>query len=203
MDKKTEDTYLSLAAPSEGVYKEKGSKFLAFAFPIASEEEAKTHLQFLRKKYYDARHYCFAYRLFYPHECVRTSDDGEPAHTAGDPILGQLRSRALNNVLIVVVRYFGGTKLGAGGLIHAYRTAAADALDHAFVVTKMVESTLRIEFDYLLSNDVMKILKHSSVSILEQGWESTSYIRFSVRKSVVENLKMEFQKLVSVKVIEE
>lgn len=135
----TTDTYLTISDDSEGFYKEKGSKFLSFAFPVHHEEDIKEKLDILRKKYYDARHHCYAYVLGKDKEIFRANDDGEPNHSAGDPILGQIKSNQLTNILIVVVRYFGGVKLGVGGLISAYRTAAAEAISNNVIVEAIVK----------------------------------------------------------------
>ena len=148
-----------MAKKTEGFYKEKGSKFLAFAFPVSSEEEIKEQILVLKKEYYDARHHCYAYILGKDAAHYRANDDGEPGHSAGDPILGQIRSHNLTDVLIVVVRYFGGTKLGVGGLIHAYKTAATDAIANNTIVKKIVTASIKIHFEYLSMNSVMKLIK--------------------------------------------
>jgi len=151
--------FLTISSSSEGLYKAKGSKFLAFAFPVSSEEEVKEKLDFLRKKYFDARHHCYAYRLGANGERYRANDDGEPANSAGKPVLGQLVARNLTNVLVVVVRYFGGILLGVGGLAQAYKQAAADALDHAEIITGAVTETWLLTFAYADMNLVLKVLK--------------------------------------------
>ncbi len=187
------DTYLSLAKSSEGFYKEKGSKFLAFAFPVSSEEEIKEKILVLKKEYYDARHHCYAYILGKDATHYRANDDGEPGHSAGDPILGQIRSHHLTDVLIVVVRYFGGTKLGVGGLIHAYKTAAADAIANNTIVKKIVTASIKIHFEYLSMNSVMKLIKDYDLKIVEQIFDNQCFINFSVREKlridVVKKLK--------------
>ena len=157
------DTFKSISGPSEGLYKEKGSKFLAFAYPVVSEEEVRTVLDRIRKEYYDARHHCYAYRLGLTGNVWRYNDDGEPSSTAGRPIYGQILSRELSDVLIVVVRYFGGTKLGVPGLIRAYKTAAADALDHARTVEKVASERYAVTFDYVAMDRVMRILKDMGI----------------------------------------
>ena len=162
------DTYLALSKSSEGFYKEKGSKFLAFAFNVQNENEIKNHLQDLKKTYYDARHYCYAYILGINGENYRANDDGEPGHSAGDPILGQIRSNNLTNTLIVVVRYFGGTKLGVSGLINAYKTAAADAIANNFVRENLILIEIRIQFEYPMLNHVMKLVKDYELEIISQ-----------------------------------
>ena len=164
------DHYLSISGESEGLYKEKGSKFLAFAFPVGSEEEVREKLEMLRKTYYDARHHCYAYRLGNDGEKSRANDDGEPGHSAGDPILGQIKSRELTNALVVVIRYFGGTKLGVSGLINAYKTAAAEALELNTIVTHDITHLIRFSFPYEEMNTVMKLCKDLDLKIKEQGY---------------------------------
>ena len=177
---------MTVYKPGEGDYKEKGSKFLAFAIPVEGEDEIKTNLEILRKKYYDARHHCYAYVLDHEGSRYRANDDGEPAHSAGDPILGQIRSRRLTNVLVVVVRYFGGTKLGVSGLIHAYKTAASEALENAG--TKQVEILQKviIHFSYDLTSDIMALVR--DFTILNQNFTDTCSIEVAVNSSMVENL---------------
>lgn len=160
--------YMTVASKAEGFYKEKGSKFLSFIFPVENEEEVEDELGELRKQYHDARHHCYAYILGPDRDRVRANDDGEPAHSAGDPILGQLKSRELTNVLCVVVRYFGGTKLGVGGLIAAYRTAAAEALASATIVEKEVVQHIRIAYPYASTNEVMRLTDEFNLNILDQ-----------------------------------
>ena len=175
------EQYRTISQPADGLYKDKGSKFLAFAEPVSSVEEAKERLEYYRKEYDDARHVCYAYRIL---ECAptsdepyklerfeRSSDDGEPSGTAGRPIMGRLESRDLINVLVVVVRYFGGILLGTGGLIVAYREATADALAHAEIVEREVMYTQTVRFPYERMNDVMRILKNQNARIIRQDWE--------------------------------
>jgi uncharacterized YigZ family protein len=161
-------SYKTIKSPAEGSYKEKGSKFLAFAFPVQSEEEIKQKLAELRKKYFDARHHCYAFTLGADKNRFRAADDGEPNHSAGDPILGQIRSKELTNVLIVVVRYFGGTKLGVGGLITAYKTAAEEALNNAMVIECEVMRAIKLQYDFSASAEVMKLVKEFDVKIISQ-----------------------------------
>src|SRR5690554_2132633 len=153
------DTYLTLKSQSQGLYKEKGSKFLAFAYPVDNEEEIKEILETLKKQYHDARHHCYAYILGKDGQNFRANDDGEPGHSAGDPILGQIRSNNLTNTLIVVVRYFGGTKLGVGGLVTAYKTAATEAILANEIITETVTLKVNFQFDYIDMNEVMRIIK--------------------------------------------
>lgn len=153
------------------MYKEKGSKFLAFAYPVETEAEIAQKLESLRKEYFDARHHCYAYILGAEQNKFRTFDDGEPSHSAGDPILGQLRSNNLTNVLIVVVRYFGGTKLGVGGLIAAYRAAAEDALANTSIVEKDVVKSLHISYDFASTPEVMRMVKTFDLAVREQSFQ--------------------------------
>jgi uncharacterized YigZ family protein len=180
----SKDTYLTIADIAEGLYKEKGSKFLAFAYPVATEENVKEALALLKKKYFDARHHCYAYTLGPEALQYRTNDDGEPNHSAGDPILGQIRSRGLTDLLVVVVRYFGGIKLGVSGLIAAYKTATAEALDAAVVVEKIVKDRIKIEFDYLSMNDVMRLIKDFELEIISQQFDNSCTMTLMVRKSL-------------------
>jgi len=183
-----EDTYLSIEKATEGIYKEKGSKFIALAFPVKDEEDIKEHLESIKKKYYDARHHCYAYRLGKDGEVFRANDDGEPNHSAGDPILGQIRSANITNALVVVVRYFGGTKLGVGGLINAYKTAAAEAIANAKIVTGTLINMIEIRFDYLHMNDVMKLIKDYEAEVKDQNFDITCSIIISIRSSLAEEL---------------
>lgn len=153
------DLYKTIQARSEGVYKEKGSKFLAFAYPVGTETMIRNQIADLKKQYHGARHHCFAWRLGPEKDQYRVNDDGEPSGSAGNPIFGQIQSRDLTNVLVVVVRYFGGTLLGVGGLINAYRSAASDALDRATIIELKVYSRLNLEFGYIQMNSVMKVVK--------------------------------------------
>jgi uncharacterized YigZ family protein len=190
-----DDTYQTIASSSKGIYKEKGSKFIALAFPVSSEEDIKTHLAALRKEYHDARHHCYAYCLGYNKSAWRVNDDGEPSGTAGKPIFGQIQSMDLTNILIVVIRYFGGIKLGIPGLINAYRTAAREALGHASIVEQTVEEIHEICFEYPMMNDVMKILKEEHADILRQEFENTCKIRFSIRRSSGVKITSRLQKI--------
>lgn len=167
----TPSSYKTIASEAEGLFKEKGSKFHSFAYPVESEEDVKQRLDGLRKKYFDARHHCYAYRLGADGAKFRANDDGEPNHSAGDPILGQLRSKELTNTLIVVVRYFGGVKLGVGGLISAYRIAAEDALNHATIIEREVTNRIILEFDYPATADVMKMVNDFSMTIVQQMFD--------------------------------
>lgn len=183
-----DDTYLSVENASEGVYKEKGSKFIALAFPVDNEDDIRQHLENIKKQYYNARHHCYAYRLGKNGENFRSNDDGEPNHSAGDPILGKLRSADLTNILVVVVRYFGGTKLGVGGLINAYKTAAAEAIANANIVKRTVMDIIEIRFDYLQMNDVMKLVKDYEAHIVDQKFNLDCSIIISIRSSLAKEL---------------
>jgi uncharacterized YigZ family protein len=177
-----EDTYQTISGKAEGLYKEKGSKFIALAFHVTSEEEVKEILSGLRKEYHDARHHCYSYVIGFKGEHWRANDDGEPSGTAGRPIHGQMQSRNLTNTLIVVIRYFGGTKLGVSGLINAYKMAAADALDHANIVTKTINDVYKITFGYLAMNDIMKLVKDENLGLMEQNFDTSCFITVGVRQ---------------------
>ncbi|QKG80363.1 IMPACT family protein [Tenuifilum thalassicum] len=178
------DTYKTIEEPSEGIYKEKGSKFIAKAYPVRTEEEVKAILTKLREEYYDARHHCYAYILGAKKESWRANDDGEPSGTAGKPIHGQLLSFDVTNVLVVVIRYFGGTKLGVSGLINAYKTATQDALSNAKIITKTVDTIYKLTFGYVTMNDVMKLIKELNLEFIDQHFDNTCFIRLRVRKSL-------------------
>ncbi len=179
-----DDTYKTISAPAEGIYKEKGSKFLAFAYPVRTQEEIKAHLERLRKEYFDARHHCYAYILGPRKDAFRANDDGEPSGTGGRPIHGQLLSADLTDTLIVVVRYFGGILLGASGLANAYKAAARDAIDHATIVEKTIDCRYRLSFKYEAMNDVMRILKDFDLKPLNQQFDLDCTLEVSVRQSL-------------------
>ena len=179
-----DDTYKTLAAPAEGLYKEKGSKFLAFAYPVRTLDEVKAHLEQLRKDYFDARHHCYAYILGPRKDAFRANDDGEPSGTGGRPIHGQLLSADLTDTLVVVVRYFGGILLGASGLANAYKTAARDAIDHATIVEKTIDMRYRLQFEYVTMNDVMRILKDFDLKPENQQFDMDCALEVSVRQSL-------------------
>lgn len=190
-----DDTYKTISKISTGVYTEKGSKFLAFAYPVKSESEIKEILAVCKKEYYDARHHCYAYALGPNQEAYRINDDGEPSGTAGRPIYGQILSRELTDILVLVVRYFGGTKLGVPGLINAYKTAAAEAISANEIIEKHIEEYYRIIFDYTVMNSVMQILKTGAVKILYQGYENDSILDFKVRKSEADQILSALRKI--------
>lgn len=189
------DEYKTIATTSEGYYTEKRSKFLAFAHHVETVDEVKELLAGYRKKYYDARHVCYAYMLGAAREEFRANDDGEPSSTAGKPILGQINSNELTDILIVVVRYYGGVNLGTSGLIVAYREAAADAIAHATVETRQVEEVVTYTFAYPQMNDVMRIVKEMSPRILSQSFDNSCEICLSIRKSEAEQLRNRLSKL--------
>ncbi len=189
------DKYKTITKTSEGFYKEKGSKFYAFAYPVTTEQEIKELRQKMRKKYYDARHHVYAFRLGANLKIFRSSDDGEPSNSSGPPILGQIQSNGLTNILIVVIRYFGGTKLGIPGLINAYRTAAADAIANNTIVEQFEQDIFIIEFSYTAMNSVMKIIKEEKPKQSNQQFDNTCKITISVRKQNGNKLKEKFKKI--------
>lgn len=196
------DEYKTIQSPSEGIYKEKGSKFTAYAYPVESEEETKELIDSLKRQYYDARHHCFAWQLGMDGMNFRANDDGEPSGTAGKPIHGQILSNELTNILIVVVRYFGGTKLGTSGLIQAYREAAADAIANAEIITKTIDHHFTVFFEYADMNDVMRIIKEEEPNIHLQQFDLNCKIELSIRKSRSEAILQRFSKVESVKIKE-
>lgn len=190
-----EDIYKTIESPSEGTYKDKGSKFLAYAYPIFSEDEIKEHLQRIKKEHFSARHHCYAWRLGAEKTHFRANDDGEPSSSAGKPILGQIQSFDLSNILIVVVRYFGGTLLGVSGLITAYRAAAKDAIENANIIDKLVEEIFIIHFEYEAMNDIMKFFKEEQLPQLETVFDLKCTIKTSVRLSESERIKETIRKI--------
>ncbi len=192
-----EDTYQTISSKQigEGYYTEKRSKFLAFAHHIETVEEAMKIIAEYRKKYYDARHCCYAYMLGFERNEFRANDDGEPSSTAGKPILGQINSHNLTNTLVCVVRYYGGVNLGTGGLIVAYRTAAADAIDHAVIEERLVEETVTYQFTYPMMNGVMRIVKEMQPRIVEQTFDNDCIIVLAIRKSKAAELKARLEHL--------
>jgi uncharacterized YigZ family protein len=182
------DAYLTLAAPSTGEFRDRGSKFLAYAWPIRSEMDAQQHLESLKKLHPKARHHCYAYRLGLDKNNFRANDDGEPSGTAGKPILGQIDSFGLTNVFVVVVRYFGGTLLGTSGLINAYRQSTQDALQNAKIEERIVEDTFRLTFPYAIMPDVMNAVKKLEINVLKQTFEEDAQLEIAIRKSEVERI---------------
>jgi len=189
------DEYKTIASTSEGYYTEKRSKFLAFAHHVQTVDEVKDIIAQYRKKYYDARHVCYAYMLGAERTEFRANDDGEPSSTAGKPILGQINSNELTDILIVVVRYYGGVNLGTSGLIIAYREAAADAISHATIETRQVEEIVKYSFAYPQMNDVMRIVKDMNPRIISQTYDNTCEIVLSIRKSEAEQLRNRLKSL--------
>ncbi len=180
------DSYLTLAAPVCGLYKDRGSKFFYYAFPVTDEEEIKLALADLRKTHYNASHHCYAWILGTAGEHFRANDDGEPNHSAGDPILGQIRSFGLSHVLVVVVRYFGGTKLGVSGLIQAYKTSAEEALSSAEIIRKWELSRIKIKFSYPAMNEVMKVVKNFQLEIIHQHMAMDCEMTLEVKKGLLD-----------------
>ncbi len=194
------EKYKTISRTSEGYYKEKGSKFFAFAYPVSSEEEIKEIQQKLRKDYYDARHHVFAWRLGADKKRYRASDDGEPSNSSGPPILGQIQSFDLTNILIVVIRYFGGTKLGVSGLINAYRTAAKEAIANNNIEEKTVMSYYRIEFSYNEMNSVMKLIKDNNINQTNQKFDLNCSMEISIKVSDEDIVTEKFKKISGVKI---
>lgn len=191
-----EDTYKTIEEQGEGIYTEKRSKFLAFAIPVTTVEQVKEIVEAYQKKYYDARHVCYAYRLGERGDQERANDNGEPSGTAGKPILGQIHSKELTNVLVIVVRYFGGVKLGTSGLIVAYRLAAAEALEAVPRIEKTINSEMTLRFSYALLNDVLRVVKEESPKVLEQVFDNECVVRLSMRLSRMPRLVERYEKLV-------
>ncbi|CAM4350533.1 uncharacterized protein, YigZ family [Pedobacter westerhofensis] len=189
-----DDTYRTIIHPSEGLFRDKGSKFIAFARPILSEADIKPILISLRTEHTKANHFCYAWRLSPDRNVYRVNDDGEPSGTAGRPILNTLLSADVTNILIVVVRYFGGTLLGVPGLINAYKLAAAEALGAAEIVERTVNDRYELKFDYLVMNDVMRLVKDEQLHILEQQFDTNCRISFEVRKSQLNKVLQRIEK---------
>lgn len=196
----TEDTYRTIDSPATGLYKEKGSRFISFAYPVSTEAAVKEIVDGLRKEYHDARHHCYAYIIGSKLDKWRINDDGEPSGTAGKPIHGQLLSFGLTNVLVVVVRYFGGTKLGVSGLINAYKLATQDALNAATIVTRTVDDVYTIWFGYLVMNNVMKVIKDMNLTIESQQFDNSCAISLSVRQSLGAEFVARMESIDSVRV---
>jgi len=189
------DEYKTITQSAQGSFRDKGSRFLAFAFPAVSEQEVKLHLEAIRKQYYDATHHCYAYVLGFDKSAFRFNDDGEPSGTAGRPIYGQILSADLTNTLIVVVRYYGGTNLGVPGLINAYKTAASEALRNATIVTKIVKEVYQIEYPYEVMNDVMKIIKDETLEVINNDFGMKCVIRLAIRHSDAGRITGKFSKI--------
>lgn len=197
-----EDVYRTIAAPAEGIYTEKRSKFIAIALPVRTVDEVKALLEEYQKKYYDARHVCYAYMLGPQRKDFRANDNGEPSGTAGKPILGQINSNELTDILIIVVRYFGGIKLGTSGLIVAYKAAAAEALAAAEVVEKTVDVCIRFWFEYPFMNDVMRVVKEEGPEIVEQGYDMDCRMTLRIRSSLMPRLQARLEKVETLRIEE-
>ena len=189
------DVYRTIEADAEAIFKEKSSKFLCFAYPVTTEEQIRERLEVLYKKYYDATHHCYAWRLGPRGESFRANDDGEPSSTAGKPILGQLLSHEITDCLIVVVRYFGGTKLGVSGLIEAYKTSAAEVIAAAQVVERTVDDRIEVRFSYMAMNEVMKIVKDLQPKIVDQCFDNLCTMTLTIRQSLSEQLLTRLSKV--------
>jgi uncharacterized YigZ family protein len=194
------DTFLTLAAFSKGLYKEKGSRFISLAFPARSEEEIKEILNKIKKEYHDARHICYAYILGKEQNLFKANDAGEPYYSAGDPILGQIRSNYLTNALVVVVRYFGGTKLGVSGLINAYKTAAAEAIANNKIIEQVVKEQIILHFPYPSLNDVMKVIKDYDLDIAQQNFEINCQMTIFVRQQLFDQVCAIFENMPDVQI---
>ena len=198
-----EDTYKTITEPSEGIYTEKRSKFIASALPVRTHEEIKAHLEVYQKKYYDARHVCYAYMLGHERKDFRANDNGEPSGTAGKPILGQINSNELTDILIVVVRYFGGIKLGTSGLIVAYKAAAAEAIASATIVEKTVDDEVTVLFEYPFMNDIMRIVKEEEPAIIQQSYDMDCSMTLRIRRSMMPRLMARLEKVETARIIDD
>lgn len=195
-----EDTYKTIRNSATGSYKDKGSKFIAIAHPVATEEEIKSRLEDIKKEYHDARHHCYAWVVGFDKLAHRFNDDGEPSGTAGRPIYGQIQSKDLTNILVVVVRYFGGTKLGVPGLIRAYKTATREALETADIITLTVKDIYELSFEYPLMNDVMRVIKDEGLNVESQDFRLSCKLAFSVRKNFSNRVYERFNTIHGVKI---
>ena len=196
------DSFKTIASIAEGTYSEKRSKFLAFAIPVTTVDEVKQYVAEYQKRYYDARHACYAYMLGAERTEFRANDNGEPSGTAGKPILGQINSYGLTDILIIVVRYFGGIKLGTSGLIQAYKQAAIEALAVADIIEKTVDADISFAFEYPFMNDVMRIVKEEEPQIIAQGYDSDCTMTLRQRLSAMERLKARLEKVETLKFID-
>ncbi|WP_321332094.1 YigZ family protein [uncultured Bacteroides sp.] len=194
-----EDTYRTIVGLSEGIYTEKRSKFIAIALPVCTLEEIKVHLDRYQREYYDARHICYAYMLGHERKDFRANDNGEPSGTAGKPILGQINSNELTDILIIVVRYFGGIKLGTSGLIVAYRAAAAEAIVTATIIEKTVDDDITLMFEYPFMNDVMRIVKEEEPEVLNQSYDIDCCMTLRIRRSLMPRLRARLEKVETVR----
>lgn len=194
-----DDTYKTIDEPSEGVFRDRGSKFIGYAYPILSDEEVKAILLRLRSEHAKARHFCWALRLSPDRGVFRIQDDGEPSGTAGRPILNTMLSADVTNILIVVVRYFGGTLLGVPGLINAYKTAAVEALQAATIIEKTVNDIYELQFDYLVMNDVMRLIKDEKLNVLSQDFDNACSIKIEIRKASLNSILGKIDKIEGLK----
>ena len=198
-----EDTYKTITELSEGIYTEKRSKFIAIAIPVRNVEEIKGYIEQYQKKYYDARHVCYAYMLGHERKDFRANDNGEPSGTAGKPILGQINSNELTDILIIVVRYFGGIKLGTSGLIVAYKAAATEVIANATIIEKTVDEDITVSFEYPFMNDIMRIVKEEEPEILSQTFDMDCVMTLSIRKSAMPKMRARLEKVETARIIEE
>ena len=198
-----DDTYKTIFDSAQAIYTEKRSKFIAIAFPVTTREEIKEIIDVYQKKYYDARHLCYAYMLGHERKDFRANDNGEPSGTAGKPILGQINSNELTNILIIVVRYFGGIKLGTSGLIVAYKEAAAEAIAQCEIIEKTVNDDIKVTFEYPFMNDIMKIVKDLSPQIISQSYDTDCNIELRIRRSVMPALRARLEKVETARIIED
>ena len=196
------DTYKTITALAEGLYTEKRSKFIAMALPVRTLDEIKEYLERYQKQYYDARHVCYAYMLGHERKDFRANDNGEPSGTAGKPILGQINSNELTDILVVVVRYFGGIKLGTSGLIQAYKAAAAEAIGAAEVIEKTVDDEVEVAFEYPFMNDVMRIVKEEEPQIVSQSYDMDCIMRLRIRRSMMPRLHQRLSKVETLRFID-
>ena len=196
------DTYKTITALAEGIYTEKRSKFIAMALPVRTLEEIKEHLEKYQKQYYDARHVCYAYMLGHERKDFRANDNGEPSGTAGKPILGQINSNELTDILVVVVRYFGGIKLGTSGLIQAYKAAAVEAISAAEIVEKTVDDDVEVVFEYPFMNDVMRIVKEEEPQIVSQSYDMDCIMCLRIRRSLMPKLRDRLAKVETLRFVE-
>jgi len=195
------DEYLTIKGRATGIFKDRGSKFIAIASPAESVDEAMSVIDDIRKEYHDARHHCYAYMIGNDGENWRVNDDGEPSGSAGNPILGQIKSFGIANVVIVVVRYFGGTLLGVGGLVNAYRSASREALSNAVIITRLIEEKYLVEFPYLQMNSVMKLFKEENISQTDQRFEIDCSLVITIRKTIEERIINKLESMEGVKCI--
>jgi uncharacterized YigZ family protein len=198
-----DDTYKTITEISESIYTEKRSKFIAIALPVRTIEEIKVYLEQYQKKYYDARHVCYAYMLGHERKDFRANDNGEPSGTAGKPILGQINSNELTDILIIVVRYFGGIKLGTSGLIVAYKAAAAEAIAAATIIEKTVDEDITVSFEYPFMNDIMRVVKEEEPEILSQTYDMDCVMTLRIRKSAMPKMRARLEKVETARILEE